>query len=92
MNTLESIFIAIIFFIPGFFVQMVKDLFFQKSKKKYSDFERTIKSIIISLIIIFLNIIIIDILRKIFNLDIIWDISKLQEKLKDIVFLIKWLC
>lgn len=91
MNTLEAIFIAILFLVPGFFVDIIRNKFFQKANKKCSDFENTVRAVMISLIIIFFNIIIINFINMIFDKDRIDTIRQLQGKLINLKFLIGYL-
>lgn len=87
MDTMESILIAVLFLIPGSFVNIILDRFFPKSVKEKGDFEKTIYAVIYSSIIIFINLILMKYLRKID----INTFSELQSRLVNITFFIKYI-
>ena len=69
MSTLEAIFIAILFLIPGFLIEKITNRIFQKTIiEDYSDFDKTVKYIILSIETMIINIIFIsNIFYKNFN-------------------------
>ena len=89
MSTLEAIFIAILFLIPGFLIEKITNRIFQKTIiEDYSDFDKTVKYIILSIETMIINIIFISKVCK--NTDL-KTVTQLQEKLGEIEFLIKYL-
>ena len=83
MDTMEAILIAVLFLIPGSFVNIIMDRFFPKSTKEKSDFEKTIYSVIYSSIIIFINILFMRIIKNM-NIN---TFEELQIKLRNIKYI-----
>lgn len=88
-----TIITAVLFSVPGFFVNKIQERLFPSTRKNLSDIDKTVSAIIYSTFIILINLIIISILNiaKILNVNIN-DFSQLQSKLQSIDFFIKYLC
>lgn len=83
---METIFIAVLFSIPGFTAEMLEDRIFGKITKEKSDFDKTVSAIIYSSFIILLNL---TIMSKFFNIKIN-TFESLVAKLMNIQFFIKY--
>lgn len=88
MNTLEAILIAILFLIPGFLIDKMSSSFFPRTIKECGEFDKTVNCIILSIVVMFVNIIFIKIFFKNINID---TIASLQNKLGEIDFLMTYL-
>lgn len=71
ISTIESIVVAILFLIPGFLVMQLDKRINPKINKNTTEIEKTIKALMLSLIVFFINFIFIRLVRN--------DISTIQE-------------